>query len=96
VRHSHNRRFSALDTLERVDRGFYAGMTGWCDATDDGEWAVTLRCAIVRDSTVTIHAGAGIVAGSSPQAELAERQAKLGTILDALAIAGHEQPKRPA
>jgi isochorismate synthase len=87
---------AALGSLEVVDRGFYAGMTGWCDANGDGEWAVTLRCATVRGSTVTVYAGAGIVAGSCPQAELAETQAKLGTILDALAITGRGHSERRA
>jgi isochorismate synthase len=85
---------AALGSLERVERGFYAGMTGWCDAKGDGEWALTLRCATVRGATVTVYAGAGIVSGSSPQAELAETQAKLGTILDALAIDGRGHAKR--
>jgi isochorismate synthase len=85
---------AALNSLELVERGFYAGMTGWCDASGDGEWALTLRCATVRAGTVTVHAGAGIVSGSSPEAELAETQAKLGTILDALAIDGRGHSER--
>lgn len=70
--------------LENFDRGFYAGMIGWSDAAGNGEWAVTIRCAEATADRVRLYAGAGIVAGSSPQAELAETQAKLETMLAAL------------
>jgi isochorismate synthase len=70
--------------LEGFDRGFYSGMVGWCDAVGNGEWAVTIRCAEATSNHVRLFAGAGIVAGSSPQAELAETQAKLETMLSAL------------
>ncbi len=77
----------ALDTiaeLERMDRGRYAGPVGWVDATGDGELGIALRCASVADSRVRLFAGCGIVAGSDAAAELAEAQAKLVPVRDAL------------
>ncbi|HEX5740540.1 MAG TPA: isochorismate synthase, partial [Pilimelia sp.] len=71
---------------EPVDRGWFAGLTGWQDGTGDGEWAVTLRCAVVRGDVVRLYAGAGVVAGSDPEAELAETEAKLGTVLTGLGL----------
>ena len=75
----------AIADLERIDRGLYAGLVGWVDGAGDGEWAVTLRCAELRGDTAVLFAGAGIVEGSAPQAELDETDAKLATLLDALA-----------
>lgn len=74
-----------IEELEGLDRGLYAGLVGWVDAAGDGEWAVTLRCAELRGDTATLFAGAGIVEGSDPAAELDETDAKLATLLDALA-----------
>ncbi|MEU4556998.1 isochorismate synthase [Actinoplanes sp. NPDC023936] len=76
----------AIAELEPFDRGFFAGMVGWSDADGDGEWAVTIRCATAGPDGLDVYAGAGIVAGSDPQAELAETTAKLGTMLTALGV----------
>lgn len=72
--------------LEPVRRGYYAGLVGWTDADGDGEWVVTIRCAEASGRSVRVHAGAGIVAGSDPEAELAETRAKFRTLLDALGV----------
>jgi isochorismate synthase len=76
----------AIAELERFDRGFFAGMVGWTDPDGDGEWAVTIRCATAGPDGLDVYAGAGIVDGSDPQAELAETTAKLGTMLAALGV----------
>ncbi|MDO7880879.1 chorismate-binding protein [Protaetiibacter sp. WY-16] len=71
--------------LEPLDRDRYAGPVGWVDAAGDGEWAIALRCArITPDGAVTAWAGAGIVADSDPDAELAETGLKLRPVIDAL------------
>ena len=69
--------------VEGVDRGCYAGAVGWQDADGDGEWVVAVRCAEVRGRALRIFGGAGIVAGSDPQAEVTETGAKMRTVLDA-------------
>ena len=73
-----------LEDLETFDRGRYAGPVGWVDAHGDGEWAVALRCAELEGSTARLVAGAGVVAGSDPDAEWAETQAKLEPMLRVL------------
>ena len=73
-----------LDDLETFDRGRYAGPVGWVDAHGDGEWAVALRCAELEGTTAHLVAGAGIVAGSDPDSEWAETQAKLEPMLRVL------------
>ncbi|WP_433259790.1 isochorismate synthase (plasmid) [Streptosporangium sp. CA-135522] len=77
---------TAIDELEEFDRGFYAGLVGWTDASGDGEWALTIRCAEVASDTLRLFAGAGIDAGSIPEAELAETSAKCQTMLQALGV----------
>ncbi|MHB8719310.1 MAG: isochorismate synthase [Candidatus Dormibacteria bacterium] len=75
---------AAIAEIETVPRGFYAGCTGWVDSAGDGEWVVTLRCIEVRSGQARLFAGGGIVAGSDPDAELAETDAKFATMLGAL------------
>jgi menaquinone-specific isochorismate synthase len=70
--------------LEGLDRGRYAGPVGWVDAAGDGEWGIALRCAEVAEERLRLFAGCGIVAGSDPDAELVESQAKLVAMRDAL------------
>ena len=71
--------------LEGMERGWYAGPVGWMDAAEDGEFCVGLRSALLRDRTAHLYAGAGIVAGSDPAAELAETEIKLDALLPLLA-----------
>jgi isochorismate synthase EntC len=75
----------AIDEFERMDRGWYAGPVGWMDATEDGEFCVALRSALLRDREARLYAGVGVVAGSDPAAELAETEIKLGALLPLLA-----------
>ncbi len=76
---------AAIAELERMDRGWYAGPVGWMDATEDGEFCVALRSALLRDREAHLYAGVGVVAGSDPAAELAETEVKLGALLPLLA-----------
>jgi salicylate biosynthesis isochorismate synthase/menaquinone-specific isochorismate synthase len=75
----------AIADLEGMDRGWYAGPVGWMDATEDGEFCVALRSAVLRDREAHLFAGVGVVAGSDPAAELAETEVKLGALLPLVA-----------
>lgn len=82
-------REAALSLIERVEgfeRGRYGGAVGWVDASGNGTWAVTIRCAEFSDDrrSARLVAGGGIVAASEPLAELAETQAKLQAMLSAI------------
>lgn len=75
--------------LEGTDRGFFAGLVGWMDAEGNGEWVLSLRCGLVRDDEVRVHAGAGVVADSTAAGEHAETATKLQTFLRSLlAVSG--------
>ncbi len=73
-----------IDELEGMDRGWYAGPVGWMDATEDGEFCVGIRSALLRDREAHLFAGNGIVADSDPAAELAETEPKLEAMLPLL------------
>ena len=73
-----------IEELERMDRGWYAGPVGWMDATEDGEFCVGLRSALLRDREAHLFAGNGMVADSDPADELAETEVKLGAMLPLL------------
>jgi salicylate biosynthesis isochorismate synthase/menaquinone-specific isochorismate synthase len=66
---------AAIAALEGMDR----------DATEDGEFCVALRSALLRDREAHLFAGVGVVAGSDPEAELAETEVKLQALLPLLA-----------
>jgi salicylate biosynthesis isochorismate synthase/menaquinone-specific isochorismate synthase len=79
-----NSALALIPALEGIDRGWYAGATGWCDANGDGEFSVALRCALVEGRLARCYAGVGVVAGSDPAAELAETEVKLAALLPVL------------
>ena len=78
---------AVIAELEHLDRGRYAGPVGWIDASGAGEWGLALRCGQIDDTDprqIRLYAGCGIVAGSDPEAEFAESNAKLVPMRDAL------------
>ena len=77
----------AIGELEAMDRGRYGGPVGWVDSAGDGEWGIALRCGAYDGANTTqirLFAGCGIVAGSDPDSELAESDAKFVPMRDAL------------
>jgi menaquinone-specific isochorismate synthase len=70
--------------LEGFPRGLYAGALGWVDARGDGEFFVGLRSALIDGARARLYAGAGIVAGSSPEKEFAETELKFRAMQEAL------------
>ena len=78
----------AIRELEPFDRGFYAGAVGWTDASGDGDWYVSIRCARVQGNAMHLFAGAGIVADSVPALEVDETAGKFMALRNALGIDG--------
>jgi isochorismate synthase EntC len=75
-----------IPALEGLDRGWYAGPVGWTDASEDGEFCVALRSALLDGPLARCFAGVGVVADSDPAAELAETEVKLQALLPVLAL----------
>ncbi len=77
-------REAALEWLSRnenLDRGWYSGPIGFADSEGGGEFYAALRSAILRGGEAQLFAGAGVVAGSDPEAELRETRLKLRAML---------------
>ncbi|MHC1651980.1 isochorismate synthase [Stenotrophomonas maltophilia] len=85
-----------IGELEPVPRGFYAGAVGWLDAQGDGDWYVAIRCARLQGTQLRLYAGAGIVAESQPEAEVAETAAKFAALLNALGVHSSAPAIEPA
>jgi menaquinone-specific isochorismate synthase len=76
--------FDIIDEIEGMNRGRYAGPVGWIDSSGDGELGIALRCGQIKDHSIQIFAGCGIVAGSNPEKELEESNAKMIPMRSAL------------
>ncbi len=78
--------------LEPERRGPYAGGVGYFSPDGSMDSCIVLRTAVVKDGTIHVQAGAGIVADSDPAYEQRECEAKAGAMLaaarDAVARAG--------
>ena len=77
------RAMEAIAELEGERRGPYGGAVGYF-SPHDVECAITIRSAVVRRGTTTVHAGAGVVADSVPAREAAEVAAKAASMLAAI------------
>ena len=76
--------FDIITEVEGMNRGRYAGPVGWIDASGDGELGIALRSGQITDREIRIFAGCGIVAGSNPEKELEESNAKMIAMRSAL------------
>jgi para-aminobenzoate synthetase component 1 len=70
------RAMEIIDELEPAQRGPYTGATGWLGAAGDFDLAVAIRTALLRAGRLTLWVGGGVVADSSPEAELEETEVK--------------------
>jgi menaquinone-specific isochorismate synthase len=73
-----------IASVEMLERGRYAGPVGWVDAGGDGCFVLGIRCAQIEGRRARLMAGVGVVAGSDPEAELAETELKLEPMLAAI------------
>jgi anthranilate synthase component 1 len=61
-----------IDELEKEKRGLYVGAVGYFSAAGEMDTAIVLRTALIKDGTMYVQAGAGIVADSDPKSEQQE------------------------
>ena len=69
--------------LEPEARGAYAGGVGYFSPDGSVDSCIVLRTAVLKDGTMHVQAGAGIVADSDPDYELAECRAKASALIAA-------------
>ncbi|NQU61063.1 MAG: anthranilate synthase component I [Rhodospirillales bacterium] len=66
------RAMEIIDELEPERRGVYAGCIGYFGANGDMDTCIALRTAVIKDETIYIQAGGGVVSDSDPEAEYQE------------------------
>lgn len=77
------RAMEIIDELEDEKRGIYGGAVGYISVTGDMDTAIALRTGIVKDGTLHVRAGAGIVMDSVPQLEFEETLHKAAALFRA-------------
>ena len=77
------RAMEIINELEPTKRGIYAGAVGYLGFNGDMDVAIAIRTAVIKDNTLYVQAGAGIVADSIPENEWIETQNKAKAILRA-------------
>jgi anthranilate synthase component 1 len=81
------RAMEIIDELEPVKRGVYAGAVGYIGWSGNMDTAIAIRTAVIKDQTLHIQAGAGIVYDSVPRNEWDETMNKGRAIFRAVAMA---------
>ena len=81
------RAMEIIAELETDRRGPYAGAAGYVDFSGGLDTAIALRTMVVKDGVVSMQAGGGIVADSTPQGEHAESLHKMRGPLRAIELA---------
>ena len=81
------RAMEIIDELEPVKRGIYSGAVGYLSWNGNMDTAIAIRTAVIKDNTLNIQAGAGIVYDSVPDNEWAETMNKGRAVFRAVAMA---------
>ena len=81
------RAMEIIDSVEPLKRGPYGGAVGYIDFTGNMDTCIALRTLVIKDGTIYIQAGAGIVADSVPEMEYRETLSKARAMLKAIHIA---------
>lgn len=69
---------------ENLKRGFYSGSVGYFSFNGNMDSAIAIRTSLIKPDSITLQAGAGVVADSKPELEYLEVQNKLGALLSTL------------
>ncbi|MCB9033247.1 MAG: anthranilate synthase component I family protein [Chitinophagales bacterium] len=76
-----------IDQYENRARTFYGGAIGHLQFNGDFNHAIMIRTLMSKDNTLTLQAGAGVVADSKPESELQEVENKLAALNKAILYA---------
>jgi len=69
---------------EGLKRGFYSGSVGYFSFDGNMDSAIAIRTSLIKPDSITLQAGAGVVADSQPELEYLEVKNKLGALLATL------------
>jgi anthranilate synthase component I len=81
------RAMEIIDEFEVVKRGVYGGAMGYLSWSGNMDMAIAIRTAVIKDGTLYIQAGAGIVADSVPRSEWEETMNKARAMFHAVKLA---------
>jgi anthranilate synthase component I len=81
------RAMEIIDEFEPVKRGIYGGAMGYLSWNGNMDMAIAIRTAVIKDKTLYIEAGAGIVADSVPRLEWEETMNKARAMFHAVKLA---------
>ena len=81
------RAMEIIEDLEPTRRGPYAGAVGYFSFSANMDFCITIRTVIIKDHTIYIQVGAGIVADSEPDKEWSETVNKAKAMMKALEMA---------
>ena len=82
------RAMQIIDELEPEKRGLYGGGVGYFAANGEMDFCIALRTAVIKDQTLYIQAGGGVVHDSDPEAEYQETVSKSRALRRAAEDAG--------
>lgn len=77
------RAMEIIDELEPSKRGVYGGACGYLSFNGAMDVAIVIRTGIVKDGTLYVQAGAGVVADSIPELEWLETENKARAVMRA-------------
>ncbi|QNP28980.1 anthranilate synthase component I [Cylindrospermopsis curvispora] len=78
------RAMQIINQLEPTRRGVYSGVYGYYDFEGQLNTAISIRTMVLKDGTVSVQAGAGLVADSQPEKEYEETLNKARGLLEAI------------
>ncbi len=81
------RAMEIIDELEPVKRGIYGGAMGYLGWNGNMDMAIAIRTAVIRDGSLSVQAGAGVVADSVPEMEWKETMNKARALFRAVSLA---------
>ena len=73
-----------IANFEGLKRGFYSGSVGYFSFDGNMDSAIAIRTSLIKPDSITLQAGAGVVADSVPELEYLEVKNKLGALLATL------------
>lgn len=89
------RAMEIIQELEPIKRGIYSGAVGYLSWNGNMDTAIAIRTAVIKDGTLNVQAGAGIVYDSDPDAEWQETMSKARAVFRAVAMAEQGIDDRP-
>jgi len=75
-----------IASLEKMPRGFYAGLVGYLESGESLDTCITIRSALKKENRLFLQAGGGVVYDSNPNRELEETNEKLRAIAAAAGV----------